>query len=292
MNLHTNTATGIAAKPARITRAPGISAADFATIADLVKARSGIVLGVDKGYLVETRLLLLLRQRSIASLAELTSRLRAQPGGPLAHAVVDAMTTNESLFFRDGKPFEHLRHVVLPRLQAPHTPDRPLRIWSAAASSGQEAYSIAMIVAEAGAAGRRVEILGTDISTEQILRARAGLYSQFEVQRGLPIQNLVRYFTKEGGGWRIDAALRQQVVFREWNLLDDPRSLGTFDVVFCRNVLIYFDPPTKRKVLDDIWRRLDPSGFLYLGGAETTLGVSDRFVASPEARQVYLPVPR
>ncbi len=289
MNQIANIAAGA---PGGAVRSPAISAPDFTYIADLVKSRSGIVLGTDKGYLVETRLEQLMRKGSLTSLAELTSRLRAQPGGALAREVVDAMTTNESLFFRDGKPFEHLRGVVLPKLQALHKPGRPLRIWSAAASSGQEPYSIAMTVADAGLPGRRVEILGTDISTEQLIRARDGLYTQFEVQRGLPIQSLVRYFKKDGAGWRVDAALRKQVEFREWNLLDDMRPLGSFDVVFCRNVLIYFDPPTKRKVLDAIWGRLDPAGFLYLGGAETTLGVSDKFTASPDARQVYLPVPR
>jgi chemotaxis protein methyltransferase CheR len=164
-----------------------------------------------------------------------------------------------------------------------------LRIWSAAASSGQEAYSLAMIVAEAAPSlsGRQVEILGTDISREQLARAREGLYSQFEVQRGLPVQSLVRHFRKEGTSWRISDALREMVSFREWNLLEDIRPLGKFDVVYCRNVLIYFDGPTKTRVLDAIAAQLAPDGLLYLGGAETVIGLTDRFVVSPGDWGVY-----
>jgi chemotaxis protein methyltransferase CheR len=286
----TGTATTDARATTAATRVAGILPADFTFIADLVKARSGIILGTDKAYLVEARLEQVVRKAGLSNLADLTAKLRAQPTGALSRSVVDAMTTNESLFFRDSKPFDHLRGEVLPKLHKMHPAGRPLRIWSAAASSGQEPYSIAITVAEAALAGRRVEIIGTDISTEQIARAKEGLYTQFEAQRGLPIQSLMKHFAKEGTGWRVAPAIRKLVEFREWNLLDDMRPLGTFDIVFCRNVLIYFDPVTKKKVLDAIWARLDPSGYLYLGGAETTLGVTDLFVACPNARQVYLPV--
>jgi chemotaxis protein methyltransferase CheR len=264
-----------------------ISPTDFTVIADLVRARSGIVLGYDKAYLVEGRLEHIVRSRGFNGLAEVAARLRARPNDALAHEVIDAMTTNETLFFRDGRPFEHLGQQVLPALHAAYPPARPLRIWSAAASSGQESYSIAMTALAAGLGSRPVQILGTDISTEQINRARVGLYSEFEIQRGLPAPALAKYFCKTEAGWRIGEPVRRLVEFRCWNLLDDLRPLGTFDVVFCRNVLIYFDVTTKRRVLNAIWERLAPGGLLYLGGAETTFGVSDRFAPCPGTYQVY-----
>jgi chemotaxis protein methyltransferase CheR len=267
-----------------------ISPADFMTIADVVRARSGIVLGLDKAYLVESRLEQLVRSRHYTGLAELAARLRTHPNGALAHEIVDAMTTNETLFFRDAKPFAHLRHH-LPVLHAAYPPTQSLRIWSAAASSGQECYSIAITVLEAGLGTRPVQILGTDISTEQIARAKLGLYSEFEVQRGLSTPNLIKYFRKESGGWRISDPVRRLVEFRKWNLMEDLRPLGMFDLVFCRNVLIYFDLQTKRRVLAGIWERMAPGGLLYLGGAETTFGVTDRFVPCPGANQVYSAVP-
>jgi chemotaxis protein methyltransferase CheR len=164
----------------------------------------------------------------------------------------------------------------------------PIRIWSAAAAAGQEAYSLAMIAAGCGAQDRAIEILGTDIAREQLARAREGLYTQFEVQRGLPIQMLVRHFRREDdGNWRIAAPLRAMVRFREWNLLSDLAPLGRFDVVFCRNVLIYFDPPTKARVLDAIARQMPDDGVLYLGGAETVLGMTARFEPVRDERGVY-----
>jgi chemotaxis protein methyltransferase CheR len=189
------------------------------------------------------------------------------------------MTTNESFFFRDDKPFQHFRAQALPRLLATRSANAPLRVWSAASSSGQEAYSIAMILAECRAAigNRKIEIIGTDLAREQVGRARDGLYTQFEVQRGLPVQMLMRYFRKEETGWRISEAIRGMVQFREWNLLADLRALGLFDVVFCRNVLIYFDQPTKAKVLDAVAQQMPGDGLLYLGGAETVLGITSRF---------------
>jgi chemotaxis protein methyltransferase CheR len=269
---------------------PGsIAPADFTVIADLVRARSGIVLGEDKAYLVESRLEHLVRKRRYSGLAEIAALLRAHPHSPLAEDIIEALTTNETLFFRDGKPFEHLRRR-LPGLLAAGGPTQPLRIWSAAASSGQEAYSIAMTALEAGLGARPVQILGTDISAEQINRARLGLYSEFEVQRGLSAENLARYFSKTELGWRINDPVRKLVEFRKWNLMDDLRPLGTFDLAFCRNVLIYFDIKTKRKVLEAIWERLVPGGLLYLGGSETTFGVSDRFEPCRGVHQVYAAV--
>jgi len=267
-------------------RSGAIAPADFMVIADLVRARSGIVLGLDKAYLVESRLEQIVRKRRYAGLAEIAARLRAHPNSPLAEAIIEALTTNETLFFRDTRPFEHLRRRLL-ALDAACPPTQPLRIWSAAASSGQESYSIAMTALEAGLGARPLQILGTDISAEQINRARLGLYSEFEVQRGLSPEHLARHFCKTDLGWRINDPARRLVEFRTWNLMDDLRPLGTFDLVFCRNVLIYFDIQTKRKVLDAIWERLAPGGLLYLGGSETTFGVSDRFVPCRGIHQVY-----
>jgi chemotaxis protein methyltransferase CheR len=268
-----------------------LSPAGFDTLAGLLKSRSGLALGPDKLYLLETRLAPILRRDGIRSLDALADRLRtvSAADGPLAREVVEAMTTNESFFFRDEKPFQHFRNTALPRLLAARQPGAPLRVWSAAASSGQEAYSLAMILAECRAAlgGRRAEIVGTDIARDQLARAREGLYTQFEVQRGLPVQMLMRYFQKDGTNWRIADAIRGMAQFREWNLLADLRPLGQFDIVFCRNVLIYFDQPTKARVLEAIAGRLAPDGLLYLGGAETVLGITGRFAAVANERGVY-----
>lgn len=264
-----------------------LSVADFTVIADLVHARSGIVLGRDKAYLVESRLEPIVRSMRLGGLAELSARLRTRPDGALVNEVVDAMTTNETLFFRDDKPFRHLREQAIPALHASRPPGQPLRIWSAASSSGQEPYSLAMTVLDSLLGARSVQILGTDISAIQVARARAGLYTEFEIRRGLPPDRLARHFVKEQAGWRVVDQVRQMVEFKLWNLLDDLRPLGQFDLVFCRNVLIYFDLPTKRRVLEAIWSRLRPGGLLYLGGAETTFGVSDRFSPVPGSHQVY-----
>lgn len=272
---------------------PPPAPAAFEGIAELVRARSGLILGPDKRHLVETRLAPLLRREGLADLAALVARLRRLAGSELEREVVEAMTTNESMFFRDERPFEHVRRHALPRLHEARPRGRALRLWSAAASSGQEAYSLAMLAAECrpALADRPVHILGTDIAREPLARARAGLYTRFEVQRGLPARLLPKYFREEEAGWRLDAGLRAGVEFREWNLLADPAPLGRFDVVFCRNVLIYFDPPTKTRVLEGIARRMPSDGYLYLGGAETTLGLTELFRPVSGERGVYAPVP-
>jgi chemotaxis protein methyltransferase CheR len=261
----------------------------FETLANLLKTRSGLVIGRDKTYLLETRLVGLVKREKLADLNELAEHLRRPGSDPLIRDVVEAMTTNESFFFRDDKPFQHFRAQALPRMAAARPPGSTLRVWSAAASSGQEAYSLAMIVAESTAAlaGHKVEIVGTDIARDQLTRARAGVYSQFEVQRGLPVQMLMRYFRKEEANWRIGDAIRGMATFREHNLLSDLRPLGKFDIVFCRNVLIYFDQPTKARVLDVIAGLMPPDGLLYLGGAETVLGITSRFAPMPNERGVY-----
>ena len=265
----------------------------FAALARLLQTGSGLVIGPDKTYLLETRLAPILKRHCLRDLDALADRVRPDGSGALERRVIEAMTTNESFFFRDDKPFVHFRTQALPRLHAARVAGARLRIWSAAASAGQEAYSLAMILAECGASlnGRGFEIVGTDISGEQVERARAALYTQFEVQRGLPIQYLVKYFRKEDCNWRITDPIRSAVAFREWNLLTDLRPLGRFDIVFCRNVLIYFDQPTKRRALEAIAGQMMPDGLLYLGGAETVLGITDRFAAIPGEHGVYRPAP-
>ena len=245
----------------------------------------------DKSYLLESRLLPVARKHNLKSLDDMVPIVRSRPTGDLMKEIVEAMTTNESFFFRDIKPFEQFTGFVLPALLKARADKKLIRIWSAACSSGQEPYTLAMLLAEQQAkmAGWRVEILATDLSTEILEKAEAGQYSQFEVQRGLPIQYLVKYFKQQGDRWQIDAGLRGRVKFRTFNLLEDPTSLGTFDVIFCRNVLIYFDQPTKTTVLAKLHRILAPDGFLYLGGAETVLGISDKFQAAPEHRGIYRP---
>ncbi|NOG69175.1 protein-glutamate O-methyltransferase CheR [Roseicella sp. DB1501] len=260
----------------------------FAFVAELVKGRSGLVLTAEQGYMLETRLGPILRREGLAGLEALVERLKGPGGHRLAEAVTEALTTNESSFFRDGKPFEHLRRI-LPGLAAARGAGAPLRIWSAACSTGQEAYSIAMILAELAPlpGGVRAEILGTDIAQEVVARARQGLFSQFEVQRGLPARLLVRHFRQEEGRWQVAPELRGMARFERWNLLSDLRPLGRFDVIFCRNVLIYFDAPTKTRVLEAMAAQLAPDGVLYLGGAETVLGLTGRLVAVPGERGVY-----
>ncbi|MDE2576923.1 MAG: chemotaxis protein CheR [Rhodospirillales bacterium] len=261
----------------------------FETFAGLLHRGSGLAIGPDKTYLLETRLAPILKQHGLRDLDALAGRLREPGTAPLERAIVEAMTTNESFFFRDDKPFAHVCHQALARLVAARPAAARLRIWSAAASTGQEAYSLAIIIAEHRAllGGRDVEIVGTDIAREQLARAREGLYTQFEVQRGLSMQHLVRYFRKEGTNWRIAEALRAMVSFREWNLLGELRALGQFDLVFCRNVLIYFDQPTKTRVLEAIARQMTPDALLYLGAAETVLGLTDRFATVSGERGVY-----
>ena len=263
---------------------------DYDYLRKLLKDRSGLVLSVDKQYLVESRLTPLARKAGIASLGELVAKLRSN-NERLAVDVVEAMTTNESFFYRDKIPFDHFRDTIMPGLLAARARERRLRIWCAAASTGQEPYSLAMCLKEMKdkLAGWRVEILGTDLSTEVLEKAKAGVYSQFEVQRGLPIQMLVKHFSQVGDTWHISPEIRAMVQYRPLNLLSDFAHLGSFDVVFCRNVLIYFDQETKIGVLNRIARLLDPDGFLVLGAAETVVGLTDAFKPLVDKRGLYAP---
>jgi chemotaxis protein methyltransferase CheR len=262
---------------------------DFTLLAKMVKDRSGLTLTRDKAYLVESRLLPVARKWNLKTLDELAVRLRAKQEQPLIRDIVEAMTTNESFFFRDIKPFDQFRQVVLPYLLQTRAATKTIKIWSAACSSGQEPYTVAMILREERHRlnGWHVDILATDLSTEILSKAQAGLYSQFEVQRGLPIQMLVKYFKQTGDRWQIDPGLREQIRYRPFNLLDEMTGLGVFDVVFCRNVLIYLDQPTKQSVLERIAKQLTPDGFLYLGGAETVVGITDKFQPMANHRGLY-----
>lgn len=262
---------------------------DFQLLSVLVREKSGLVLTEDKAYLLESRLMPLTRKRGLKDMDELIAGVRNKRDGSLVNDIVEAMTTNESLFFRDTKPFEQLEKLVLPKLMEARASTKKIRIWSAASSSGQEPYSIAMMLKEAGSklAGWRIEIVATDLSEEMLSKARSGIYTQFEVQRGLPITYLVKYFQQDGDKWRLDGGVRSMVEFKPFNLLHPMTGLGEFDVVFCRNVLIYFDHETKGQVLGRISNILQPDGVLYLGGAETVLGVSDRFQPVSGQRGLY-----
>lgn len=262
---------------------------DFDFIGRLVRSRSGLVLPPEKAYLLESRLMPVARHHRLKGLDELIQMARVRRDETLIGEIVEAMATSESSFFRDIKPYELFRRQVLAHLLQARAATRAFRIWSTAAATGQEPYSIAMCLREEAARldGWHVEIVASDLSRRVLEKAREGLYSQFEVQRGLPIQMLLRHFAKENGHWRIDAGLRAMVEFRPFNLLDDPRPLGRFDVIFCRNVLIYFDQETKAKVLDGLIGVLPPDGVLFLGGAETVLGVTERFKPIPGQRGIY-----
>jgi chemotaxis protein methyltransferase CheR len=263
--------------------------ADFAFVATFLKERSGLIITQDKMYLLETRLTSILRDHGISNLTALAEVLRQPGGGAVKDKVVDAMTTNETSFFRDNHPFETLRKSILPGLIERRAPTRSLRIWSAACSTGQEPYSLAMMLKDSFPilGGWKVEIVATDLSPTVLEKARSGIYSTFEVQRGLPIQMLVRHFDQQEPNWQIKRELRQTVTFRALNLLEDFSALGQFDVVLCRNVLIYFDQPTKTRILSAIARRIVTDGALLLGGAESVFGLTDAFTGITGLKGVY-----
>ena len=263
--------------------------ADFTIIAAFLKERSGLIISADKQYLLESRLGAVMREAGVAGLSQLAERLR-QPGPhPLKDRVVDAMTTNETSFFRDSHPFEALQKTVIPGLLARRESARALRIWSAACSTGQEAYSLTMLLKEhfPMLAGWKIEIVATDISPTALARARQGTYSTFEVQRGMPIKMLIRYFTQTGDSWRINDDVRRPISFQPVNLLNDLSHLGMFDIVLCRNVLIYFDMPTKTRILNAIATRLAGDGALLLGGAESVFSICNAFAGLPGLKGVY-----
>jgi chemotaxis protein methyltransferase CheR len=264
---------------------------DFDYLRKMLRERSGLMLSAEKQYLAESRLLPVARRHGLKSLAELVGKLKTAAIAPLPDEVVEAMTTNETFFFRDKVPFDHFSNTVLPALIVAREREKRIRIWCTAASTGQEPYSLAMTLKGLGAklAGFRTEIIATDISGDVLERAKAGIYSQFEVQRGLPIQQLVKFFAQVGESWQIAAEIRAMVQFRPLNLLKDFSALGTFDIVFCRNVLIYFDQATKIDVLNRLARQMPDDGYLMLGAAETVVGLTDAFKPMAERRGLYVP---
>ena len=266
---------------------------DYDFLRKLLKERSGLTLSADKQYLIESRLLPLARKAALPSLTELVQKLRGRDAEKLIADVVEAMTTNESFFFRDKLPFEHFQNFIMPALLATRASQKRIRIWCAAASTGQEPYSLAMVLKEMGKQieGFRIEIIGTDLSTEVLEKAKSGIYSQFEVQRGLPINLLVKNFTQAGEMWQLASDVRAMVQFRPLNLLRDFSYLGMMDVIFCRNVLIYFDQATKTDVIDRLAKLTAPDGFLSLGAAETVIGLTDSFKAVTGRRGIYSPNP-
>jgi chemotaxis protein methyltransferase CheR len=265
---------------------------DFEFVAAMVRERSGLVLSADKTYLVESRLAPIARRDGFPSIDELVSAIRVRRDGKLVDSVVDAMTTNETFFFRDKTPFDIFEQTILPELVA-RKRGGTIRVWCAAASTGQEPYSLAMVADAMGArmGGCKLEILGTDISERCLEKAKAGIYTQFEVQRGLPVQMLLKHFKKDGDAWKIDDRLKANIRFRPMNLLDDFRGLGRFDVIFCRNVLIYFDAQTKKRVLERMAMQVEGPGYLLLGAAETVLGVTDTFKPIAGQRGLYVQDP-
>ena len=270
-----------------------MSNATFQFIAGIVKQRSGGVLGPDQAYMLDTRLAPLLKRENLASLDSLALKLRGPASDKLAQEVAELLTTNESHFFRDGKPFDHLKEL-LPVLHKARAPGLPIRIWSAACSTGQEAYSIAILIADAqdvdaSMKARRFEIIGTDLTRAVLDRAKEGIFTQFEVQCGLPVRSLMKHFKQIDGRWQASERLRGFTRFEQANLLQDVARFGRFDVVFCRNVLIYFDLPTKARVLNGLAAQMAPDGALYLGAAETALGISDRVEPLLGQRAVYRP---
>ena len=268
-----------------------MSMLDYEYLRRLLRERSGLVLSGDKQYLVESRLLPVARRAGLADVGALVQRLRSPNSEDLATQVVEAMTTNESFFFRDKIPFELFRGTIMPQLLAARAARRRIRIWCAAASTGQEPYSLAMSLKEMGdsISGWHIEIVATDLCSEVLERARSGIYSQFEVQRGLPIALLLKYFTKADDNWQIAAGVRAMVQFRRLNLIGDFAHLGVFDVVFCRNVLLYFDQETKSRVLDRLARVMDGDGYLILGAAETVVGLTECFKPIASSRGLYGP---
>lgn len=260
-----------------------LSAQEFAFVSNLVRRDAAIVLDTGKEYLVEARLLPLARQAGIATVSEYVSK--AQKAAPDVHAkIVDALTTNETSWFRDGEPFQALTSTVLPGLMPTRAGNRSLKIWSAACSSGQEPYTLAMVTQEFLPAGWSCDITASDISAEMLARAEAGRFTQLEINRGLPAPMLVRHFERDGAHWRVSPALRRAVTFKRLNLAAPLPPLPQFDVIFIRNVLIYFDVETKRQVLRRVSAQLRPDGWLFLGSAETTIGIDDRFERVPAGR--------
>ncbi len=263
---------------------------DFQYLADILKKRSGLALTDDKAYLIESRLLPIARGQNLQDVAQLCNLLRTRPSEALLVEITEAMTTNESSFFRDIKPYEMLRKEVLPMLMARSASQKTLRIWSAACSTGQEPYTISMCIKEdeAKLSSWRFDIVATDLAKKVVDKAKEGIYSQFEAQRGLPIQMLMKYFSPlPDTSWQLKDIIRSTVQFKNQNLLEDYGSLGKFDLVFCRNVLIYFDEPTKAQITEKMARLITAGGVLIIGATESLIDPKGLFVPIDNFRGAY-----
>lgn len=268
-----------------------IKLSDFDLYRDLLYSKSGLVITPDKTYLLDSRLTPVAKEWGHETLDSMSIALRSFPDPKLIKDIVEAMTTNETSFYRDQKPFTIFESVVMPHLVAKRSKGvKKIRIWCAAASTGQEPYSLAMLIKEKAAMWKdfSFEIVGTDISEDALNIARSGAYSQFEVQRGLPITHLMKYFKQIEDKWQISDEIKKMITYKNFNLLDDMKSLGAFDIIFCRNVLIYFDEKTKGQVLAKMNPQLANDGFLFLGGAETTIGITDKFKPLENQRGLYV----
>jgi len=254
-----------------------LSQTEFAFVSTLVRKEASIVLAPGKEYLVEARLIPVARAVGATNVNEFLAELQRRPNPAHQRKIIDALTTNETSWFRDREPFAALTDVILPELIKSRAATRKVRFWSGASSSGQEAYSLAITLQDALPPGWSYEIVGTDISTEMVKRAEAAEYSQVEVNRGLPASQLVQYFERAGAHWRITSQLRKNVSFKLMNLTAPIPAMQPFDVIFMRNVLIYFDVATKRTVLQNVAKLLRPDGWLFLGAAETTIGIDDNY---------------
>jgi chemotaxis protein methyltransferase CheR len=255
-----------------------IAPADFEFLVDFIKKASGISLSKDKGYLLESRLLPIIRKHGFTDISGLVVALKTTPGGEIKNEVIEAMSTNETSFFRDMTPFQNLEKEIIPILAEKAGPT--VRVWSAACSSGQEAYSTAITLLDNKAAmgNKNIEIYGSDINGSIVNKAKAAIYSQFDAQRGLPITTLMKYFTQEGENWVVNDEVKSMTKFEVLNLLDDYSKLGKFDIIFLRNVLIYFEKETKKEILEKMARSLHPHGALFLGAVENPQEWTDVFV--------------
>jgi chemotaxis protein methyltransferase CheR len=259
------------------TATPEIDSENYRFLQEHVYSQAGIVLEDDKHYLFECRLAPITKQLGLGSINDLCALIRATNQPEVGRRVVEAMTTNETYFFRDPAHYDAIRNVLLPRLKEERRDTRKLRFWSSASSTGQEAYSLAMQLLEDALSGWNIQILGTDFSSPVLERARSGKYQQIEVNRGLPASLLVKYFHRSGVDWQLSEAVRRMAVFEPIDLRKSMRALGPFDLVFCRNVMIYFDSPTRKQILREIHGTLFKGGWLLLGGAETAFGVEELF---------------
>lgn len=271
-----------------------ITADEFSVLSKYIYSLCGVALDSTKTYLVETRLKSMMQQYGCVSYMDLHSKAKADRSGNMEKEIVNAITTNETLFFRDSSPFEVFKHKILPDLIDARSKSGagrqvPIRIWSAACSTGQEVYSIAIALREAlgNLNNFQISILGTDISDDAITKASYGKYNKFEIERGLPIQTLNKYFTLMGDGWKIKDEIRAMAVFKKFNLMKPFAGLGKFDVVFCRNVAIYFTPADKKMVFDKIAGVLEPDGSLIIGSTESLTGVTNMFEAKRYMRAIF-----